>query len=186
MFTATQKAAIKADIIANTDLNSIINNEDGAFAIAFLYNLPASPDFLVWNTNAAVKDIFDAITWANYTPTDAADNTATQTNRLLAVQTKQMNLQNMLQGRDSIDAGKANIRTGLRDAVIALPSGVGGASVSAGGASGVTVLTACTRKSTRLEKLLSTGSAQTGTVTANLPGWEGMTNYQEIFDARNS
>ena len=59
--TSAQQAAIKADILANPDLSAQPNNSDGAFEIARLYNLPASPTFLVWRTDAPTADIFDSI-----------------------------------------------------------------------------------------------------------------------------
>lgn len=182
--TLAQLQAIKADIAANSDLNVFPQNSDGSSAIADLYNIVGNQD--VWRTEAPVAAIYDAITWANYTPADAPDTTAIYTNRLLAIQTKQMNLQNILQGRATVDASKANLRAGLRDAVVAIPAGAGGASVSAGGASGVTVLTACVRKATRIEKLLAPTPATTGTVTANLLGFEGMISYRDIDQARAS
>lgn len=187
--TPSQLAAIKADILASPDLNAQPNNSDGAYEIARLYNLPASPTFNVWRTDAPVDAILDAINWSLYTPQDAADNTATYTNRLLAIQTKQMNLQNMLIGRSSINAAKVNIRAGLRDAVIAVPAGASGAAVSPGGASGATVLAACIRNATRIEKLLATasqGSDTTGTTTARVMGFEGQVSYQDIEAARAS
>ena len=184
--TPAQQATLKAAIIADGALNAQPNTADGAFAIADALNLLASPTVTVWRTNAPVQDIFDAIDWTKYTPTDAPDNTATFTNRALAIQTKQMNLQNMLVGRDSVNANKLNVRAGLRDAVIQLPSGVAGAFVTSGGASGVTVLTACTRPALRIEAILSGVSATTGTVTAFLIGYEGTINYQDVYAARNS
>lgn len=184
MLTAQQLQTIKADIAANADMNTLPDNSDGAFEIARLYNLPSTTD--VWRTDAPTKAIFDAINWSAYTPTDAPDTSALYTNRILSIQTKQMNLQNMLQGRETIDASKANIRAGLRDAVIALPSGTGGAAVTAGGASGATVLAACIRKATRLEKLLSSGPVTTGSTSANLMGFEGSVSYQDIEAAKAS
>lgn len=187
--TPEQLAAIKADILANPDLNAQPATSGGAYEIARLYNLPASPDFVVWRTDAPVDAILDAINWSLYTPSDAPDGTATFTNRLLAIQTKQMNLQNMLIGRSSINAAKPNIRGGLRDAVIAVPAGAGGASVSPGGASGATVLANCIRKATRIEKVLATasqGSDTTGTTTARVMGFEGAITSDDVQAARES
>ena len=120
---------------------------------------------------------------ATFTQTDAVDGTATQTNRLLAVQTKQMNLQSMLQGRDTVNASKANVRAGLRDAVISLPTGAAGASLSAGGAGGATVLAALTRSATLGEKIPAGAPAQTGPTTATLLQHEGPILYQEVVAA---
>ncbi len=182
--TPAQIATIKADIAANADMNTLPANSDGSYAIAELYNQPASPTFNVWRTDASVQAIYDAINWSLYTPVDAPEATGIYTARALAIQTKQMNLQNILQGRDTIDCSKANVRAGLRDAVIAVPAGTNGAAVSPGGASGATVLANCIRPATRLEKLLSTGSATTGSTTANLLGFEGQVSYPQIDLAR--
>ena len=178
--TVAQMAVVKSDVLANNDLNTQPHTADGFFEIARLYNLPPAVQQLVWRTEAPVSAIFDAITWANFTPNDVADVTALYTNRVLLIQTKQMNLQNMLVGRLTLDASKLNIRVGLRDAVIQLPAGTAGALVSAGGAGGVTVLTACTRNATRIEKLLSSTVAAIGGVTANLLGFEGNVSDGDI------
>lgn len=182
--TPAQKAIVKAYIDADPVLSAFPPIIDGSYEIAKALNLYPAADFMAWNTSTPVKAIYDAISWEKYTPTDAADGTAIYTNRVLAIQTKQINLQNMLQGRDYIDATKANIRAGLRDAVIQLPAGAAGALVTAGGTSGTTVLTACTRKSNVIEKLLAVGNATTGSVTANLLVFEGAISPDEVQDAR--
>lgn len=184
ILTPAQNAIIKADIAANGDLNAQPLTQDGADAIASLYNLPAVPAFAVWQTAASVPAVHDAIEFAKYTPVDVADGTVLQTNRLMAIQTKQMNLQTMTQGRLTVDASKANVRAGLRDAVIAIPAGTNGAQVTAGGVSGVNVMTALIRPSTRLEQLLITSSPTTGGVTAGVMGAEGSVGYAEIVAAR--
>jgi hypothetical protein len=179
-FTTAQATIIQADVAADPVLSLLPHNTDGAFAVAEAYNKLATPDFMVWATDASVYKIYDAIDFTKYTPADAAAENTIGTQRLLIIQTKQMNLQNMLQGRTTIDSSKANIRSGLRDATIALPAGVAGANVTAGGAGGSNVLNACLRKATRLEKLLTTGPQTTGTVTADVMGFEGATNYPDI------
>lgn len=184
MLTTAQIATLKADILANSDTNTQPMSSSGNFAIQALYNVASSTD--VWRTEAPIDAIYDALDWSKYTMADAADSTVLQTNRLLQIQTKQMNLQNMLQGRSTVNAAKANLRAGLRDAVVALPAGVGGAAVSVAGASGVTVLTACTRKANRYEKLYATTQATTGTVTANLLVVEGVLSVDDIQLARES
>ncbi|MDO9313388.1 MAG: hypothetical protein Q7T97_02445 [Burkholderiaceae bacterium] len=184
--TPAQLQTLKAAINADPVLLAFPNNSDGAFAIAAAVNLPASPAVNVWRTEAPVADIIDAINWAQYTPVDVVDATSIYTNRLLAIQTKQMNLQMNLQGRESVNASKVNIRAGLRDAVIAVPAGAGGAAVSPGGASGVNVLNACVRNALRVEAILAGADATTGTVTAKLLVFEGSVNYQDIEAARAS
>jgi hypothetical protein len=183
--TPQQLTALKNEINADPALSALPNTPDDAFVIAAALNQLASPDYLVWRTEVPVQAIFDAIEWSKYTPVDAADNSVIYTNRLLLIQTKQMNLQNMIVGRETVDALKANIRAGLRDAVIALPAGAGGALVSAGGASGATVLAACTRQATRGEKVLvAQANVTTGTTTAAIMGYEGQIGYQDVLAAR--
>lgn len=142
--------------------------------------LNAASGSSAWRTDAPIVGILDAITWANYTPTDAiaaSDPTLTQqVGRLLTIQTKQMNLQLMLQGRETLNCARPNVRGGLRDAVIQLPSGTNGANTSPGGASGATVLAQCVRPATRAEVMLaanSQASDTTGTTTARVLTFEG-------------
>ena len=190
--TPAQLATIKADILANPELNAFPAGLDGSYGIAALYNLPAVPAFTVWRTDTPVSAINDAIDDTKFTPTDLP--TVTQLpaeamlwlNRSQMVLIKQANLQRLLQGRDTVDASKANVRASLRDALIALPTGVNGANTSAAGPSAVNALTACTRAATRLEKLLVTSSPTTGTVTAGVMGYEGQVSYPDIEAARTS
>lgn len=180
--TNTQLQALKADILADPTLANQPMTSAGALAIAEAYSIVGSVD--VWRTDAPVFHIIDAINWVNYTPNDSADNTATYTNRALLAQTKQMNLQIMLQGRQTIDASKATIRAGLRDAVIQLPTGAGGALTSPGGASGANVLAACTRKANRGEALFATTQATTGSTSAYIMAFEGSLTSDDVQQAR--
>lgn len=183
MLTPAQTATFKADVLADSTFSNVPHTSDGAFVIEAAYNAPSATNFLVWRTDVPVSNIYDSIDWTKYTPADTPDATVTFTNRALVIQTKQMNLQNILQGRATIDASKANTRAGLRDAVIALPAGASGASIAAGGASGVATLTACTRIATRLEQLLVTSSPTTGKVTAGVMGFEGQISYSDVQTA---
>lgn len=195
LLTEQQAATVKAYIDADPQMSVIPNNSDGAFEIARLFNLPANPTVLVWRTDAPVAVIYDAINWSQYTPSwvpnssDSPATAAVYTNALLMIQTKQMNLQAMTQGRESVNAAKLNVRTGLRDCVISVPSGAiaGGApsNVSPGGASGVNVLTNCVRPASRIEALLSRAAPTLGTITANIMGFEGGISYTDIEEVRN-
>ncbi len=182
MLTTAQLTTLKADILASGDMNTQPMTSAGANAIAALYNVPSTQD--IWRTEAPVNAIYDAISWASFTPSDTVDATATYTNRLLMIQTKQMNLQSMTQGRTTVDASKANLRAGLRDAVTGLPAGASGASINAGGAGGVTVLNTLVRKATRFEKVFAITSATTGAVTANLLVIEGNVSSDDVQAAR--
>lgn len=186
----SQLQTLKNAINANPTWSAYPMGSDGYFALAKVLNATAVPTFVVWRTDAPVANIIDSITWANYTPNDAVGSSDTdpllsrKIGWLLTSQTKQMNLQLMLQGRDTLNCSKATLRAGLRDAVILVPTGTGGANTSPGGASGVTVLTACTRSATEAEKILAGPSEQTGTVTANVLGFEGALTAQDVEAAR--
>lgn len=179
--TPAQQTILRNDIIADPVLSAYPMNGDGAYAIAEAYNLPAAVDFYVWKTSVSTSDIYDNIAWANFTPADTPDGTQTWANRSLACQGKQFNLQTILVGRDSINATKSNIRSGLQDALTGIPSGASGATKS-GGWNNVQAI--MYRKTTRAEKLFATGTGTTGSPA--LLGFEGNLSYQEVELARNS
>jgi hypothetical protein len=190
MLTVTQYQTLKTYILNDVVLNAYPNNEDGDYEIMLMLNALATPDFMVWNTETQATDIVNAVTWDKYTPTDAVP-TDTQLNveiwraRSQAAQIKRDNLWALTDVTNGfINAAKANIRAALRDAVIALPTGASGASTTSGGASGVNVLTACTRKARLIEKVLTTGAATTGTVTADVMGYVGEIQRQDVEIAR--
>lgn len=186
MLTAEQLQTLKAYINSVPAWAALPNNEDNAFFIAAELSKVAAPAFSLWRTEAPTSAIFDAIDWPKYTPSDAADGTAIYTNRLLLIQTKQMNLQTMCQGRETVNANKASVRSGLRDATIGIPAGTAGANTTPGGAGGVNVLNALTRPALLIEKVLAGAQATTGTVTANLIGYEGGIGYQDVVAARSA
>jgi hypothetical protein len=185
MLNATQRATLRAEIVTLSQpgqlFQTAIATENWQF-IADYYNGYPFVSVAGWNTATPVSSILDAITWTAYTPTDAADGTVIQTNRIAIVATKQMNMQNMMAFREELDASKPGIRAGLRDAVIALPTGANGALISAGGASGVNVLNACTRLSSRLEVLFASAPVTTGTVSAVNYTVQGAIGVQELSD----
>jgi hypothetical protein len=181
MLTTAQLALVKAAIIADGALNSQPTNSDGDYAIAEALNALSNPAWYVWKTNASTDDIYDAITWASLTPADAPDGTAIYTNRALLCQAKQLNLQILLQGKQSLNASKLKIRQALTDAVQNVPAGVGGALLDAGWTA---VKQALYRQATRIEQILSTGTGTTG-VPATL-GYENRISYQDVGLARAS
>lgn len=154
------------------DARNAGNNTD----IAAWFNVAS--EAIVWRSSTSVSEVQDAVVWANMTPADVPDGTTAWTNRALACQGKQFNLQNLIVGRDRINSGKANIRAGLQDALTNIPSGVGGASQSAGW---VTIRDAMKRAATKGEALYATG-----TLTSATPGnlvWEGTITRETILDA---
>lgn len=179
--TPAQAAIFAADLAQDGSLSQLPHNSDSADTIAMAYNQLAIPAYYVWSNTTRADAVMDAITWASLTPTDTADGTTLWTNRALMCQAKQLNLQIMLQGRDTVSSGKANIRAGLTDALQNVPSGVAGALVDAGWLGAGKVKTTLTRQATRLEKLFATGSGTTGTPSAL--GYDGQASYQEITAA---
>jgi hypothetical protein len=165
-----QLATLKAAVLADPTANGYRLAGD-AYSLKAWCNSPGTVS--VWRTEAPVSAILDSINLAAYTPNDVADTTVIYTNRALLAQTKQMNLQLMLQGRDRLDASKANVRASLRDAVIQLPTGVAGALVSAGGASGATTLAACVRLATHAEGAFAAAVQTTGATAAQILTFEG-------------
>lgn len=160
--TPVQLATLKAIVQAEPTLqNAILTGQDSA--IADWLNADASPAYNVWRSVTPASDILDSITWANLTPADTPDSTATFTNRALACQAKQLNLQIILQGRDSIATGKTSVRGGLSDALQNVPAGAAGALVDAGWAGAGKVKSTITRTATRAEKALAIGNGTTAT-----------------------
>jgi hypothetical protein len=174
MLTTQQLATLKAAILAETDVTFVEFRSQGATgAMAEWFNVAASPVHAVWATSASVSGIQDAIDYSAYTPNSAVDGTAIVTNRLLAAQTKQINLQLMLQGREALNAAPNRVRSALLDATTNIPTGTNGALQSAAGVDGARVMNALTRPATRGEKLFTAASVQTGTVSANKLTFEG-------------
>lgn len=191
--STSQLQTLKTAINANPTWAAFPQNSDGYADLATVLNVTASPAFSVWRTEMPSNDIIDVINLAGYTPndtildTDSGDLLQRKNGRLLTAQTKQMNLQLLLQGREKLNCSKAIVRSNLRDAVILLPTGTGGAMTSPGGASGATTLSACTRLATEGEKILaapSQGSDTTGTVTARVLGFEGKLSGADVQAAR--
>ena len=187
-WTTSQQQAVRTAVLADGAAAAFKAAGDAFSLKAWLNEQPASGGVSVWRTEALVNDIFDAIDYSRFTPNGALDDAtlldalaaSRRQAQLLAIQTKQINLQIMLFGQRTVNASKPNIRAALRDAVINLPAGNGGASVSAGGAGGVTVLNACTRIARRVEAMLVGADATTGPVTAKLLGFEGLADDELV------
>lgn len=190
MLTTTQYQTLKTFIETTAPYSSINNDEDGDFAIRDLLNQIASPAFKVWNPGTPVTFILDAVDFSKYTPNDAVP-TDTQLNaevwkaRAQAATIKRDNLWAILDVNNGfVNASKVNVRAGLRDAVIAVPTGAGGAATAPGGSNGVNVLNACVRDAKVIEKVLSTGDQTTGTVTAAIMGYVGDITKEDVGLAR--
>jgi hypothetical protein len=179
MLTPAQQAALKAFIEADPVFSLYPHNYDGAYDLAVALQALAEPAFQVWKTDAMVSDIYDAITWANFTPANpSAGSGSDVTNWLLACQGKQFNLQTLLSGRDTLNAAKPNIRSGLQDATTSIPSGVAGAT-KAGGWTNIQLV--IQRPANILEKLFATGTgSQASPATMAI---EGSINHTDLHTA---
>lgn len=180
--TTAQQQTLKAAILAETNATFVAlrdaNNEQG---MADFYN--AQSTFVVWQTSVPIDTITDAIDWARMTPAQAIPATGTDDilrwqARALLCQGKQFNLQNLLIGKQSLAASRANIRAALQDCLTALPSTASGTNQSAGWTS---VQTAMQRTCSLGERLFATGTGTTaspGTLVV-----EGVVSAQDISDA---
>lgn len=176
--TPAQLATLKTAILADPALVAIGRNDT---EMARVLNLPTT--FMVWRSTTPADDVIDAILWDRLTPIDTPDGTAAQNGRELRCQTKQMNLQIILQGRENIATGRPNLRAGLTDALTNVPSGVNGATQDAGWLGAGRVKTVITRAATAVEKVFATG---TGTLGA--PGalvFEGTITVADIGEMWN-
>lgn len=158
--TPAQMATVKADILANNDLNTQPNNTDGAFEIARLYNLQASPAWTVWKTNVSLNDI-----GKKFNGTELAGLTTGNQTRLQTIAAYLIG---------GVDPSIIDNRAFFDDVF----SGAGGTNTRAA------LLALWKRTSTRFEKLLSTGTGSDA-VPATL-GYQGVVSYQDIQAARNS
>lgn len=128
--------------------------------------------FIVWRSTTSAPDIMDAINWANFTPSDVPTGDAAALQREYRCQGKQLNLQILLQGREVLPTGRANIRAGLSDALLNVPAGTGGAMLDAGWLGAGKVKAAISRAANRAEAVFASGTGTAGT-PGNLGSWEG-------------
>ena len=162
--TPTQNAVVKADILANPDLNAIPNSADGAYAIADLYNKIAVPDFIVWKVRLHEQEITSL--------TSAEGTVWSWTAFISRTVGEQEGWSRMFNGTYTINPSLLQVRNGLAD----IFSGGTGAAQR-------THLTAISKeKATRLEKLLATGAGTTLDPATRV--FVGNTNHSEIAEAR--
>jgi hypothetical protein len=72
--STAQLPALKADILADPTLNALPNNSDGAFDIAKVYNLAASPAFWVFRSRVPHQDVVDATSFSDLANITALNN----------------------------------------------------------------------------------------------------------------
>ena len=165
--TTSQQALVKADILASPDLNVQPNSPDGAFAIADLYNLLAVPTFWAWRSSVTIADIYTITTseatrwnWSTYIGRSVAERDCWR--ELGNLGTLNFSLLNTRQAVADIFSGTPAIDVAQRTHITTIGR----------------------RSTTRLEKLLATGTGTT--VSPATMGREGLVSYQDIQQARNS
>lgn len=164
--TPAQKATLKAAIAADSQLNAFLNNTDGAFAIAAILNMTASPDYWVWRSKVTQEEAVGTTT---------EDGTVwSWTTYIGRSQGERDGWREMFADTGAINPSKTNVRQGLAD----IFSGAGGATQR------THLLTVSRRRATRSEKLFSTGTGSTASPA--VMGFEGSLSYQDVDDARNS
>lgn len=153
--TPAQKTTLKADILANSDANTIYENGDLS-ALASLYNLAASPEFVVWKTKVMRQEILqNGFDWTRL------DNLSVGLARVW---------DSMFFDTGSLNPSKANVRAGIEE-------------VWKGTAADLAVRAAvyvhCKRPSTRIERLFATGTGSTA-----VPGllvYEGPLGFGDLI-----
>lgn len=197
--TLAQKLTLRTHIQANTTVlafgggnatiadtfNAASLGSGDAFLIAEWYMLQASPDFFVWRTSVPLNEITDAIDWAKLTPAQAIPTTPqldvlVWTAKAMLCQGKQFNLQNLLLGRASIDASRANIRSAFQDSLTGVPSKNDGTNQAAGWAAVEAIMK---RLAKNIEKVFATGGNGDSATPATL-GFEGVVTGDEISDIK--
>lgn len=158
MLTSAQKTTLKAHIDASSDLNSFPNTSDGAFAVAALLNLAASPAFIVWRSDVSTEEIRAVLVWGEYD----------------ALSVSRQNAFQFLCSNHIVNAALPNVRQGIQS--------IFAGAQQAGNRAALTA--AAKRAASRVEKLLATGTgsdADPATMT-----FEGAITFGDVQDARTS
>lgn len=176
--TAEQNTQVAAFVNSDGRFVTTPHNSDTASGIADLLATYDLTPYKVWSTTVPTKNVYDTVIWANFTPAaPSAGDGQDYANRSLACQGKQFNLQTLL-FRDTIDASKPGIRSGLQDALTQVPSGTAGAFKQCGWTSVQLIIQ---RPANILEKLLATGTGSDASPATM--SFEGRLSYQEVIVA---
>lgn len=170
MLTSQQLATLKADILADSNLNSQPNNDDGNFAIAAIYNAAASPDYWVYRTR---------VSKAEYTQSTSIDGTVfnwTGAGFITRAQGERDAWRELFNGNDECNPSLANVRQAFTD--------IFSGGTAPAPANRTHLATVSRRKATRVEKLFATGAGTTA--NPSVMGFEGSITFQDVSAARNS
>ena len=157
MLIPSQQVILKAAIEADGSLSSIPHTADGAFAIADLFNLEASPAFIVWKTSVTREEILqNGFDWTRL------DNLSVGKARIWS--------EIFVNG--IINAAKPNVRAGIEAVWVGTAADL---------AVRAAVYVHCKRLATRAEKLYATGTGSDAT-PATLT-FEGTINYLDVMSS---
>jgi len=159
-----QKATLKAYVEADSTLNALPHNSDGAFAIAEALKADASPDFIVWRTSVREQE---------FTDDTSSEGTTWSWPAFIARSVGEQAGWNAMFRNGSINAAKANVRQGFVDIF-------SGAQNSAP-AQRAHCAAIAKRKANRLEKLFATGAGSTASPATMVV--EGSVSYAELVSA---
>ena len=169
MLTIAQSQVVKNDIIADPVLNAYPNNSDGNTAIALAYDAVAAPDFWVWRTRVSKREYTNEAsvdgTLFNWTGTGYIGRSAGERDAW----------RELFNEQGFVNPSMANVRQAVQDIF-------SGATPPAP-ANRTHLLTVSRRKTTRIEKLLATGTGSTASPATM--GFEGSLTYQDVEVARN-
>jgi hypothetical protein len=161
--TPEQLAALKAHIDASPDLSGFPLNSDGAFEIAALLNLPATPEYLIWKDSVTEAEILqNGMDWLR------VDNLSVGKARIWE----------WLFKFASANPSKANVRAAFAEVW---------KGTAADNTVRLSVFQHCQKPATRCEKLFSTGAGTTTTQDGVGPAtatWFGSVSYAEVEAAR--
>ena len=166
--TDQQRAALKAEILADPVLASAPNTPDGADAIAKAMNASAAPDFWVWRTSVSKSEMTNTIgpegTTFNWVGAGFITRSAGE----------QAAWRELFGAADSVNASRANVRQAFAD----IFSGTGNAA-----ANRTHLLAVARRKASRAEKLFAAGTGSTASpATMSV---EGSISIQDVEESRN-
>lgn len=158
--TPAQLTTLKNDILADATLNAIPNTADGAFTIAALYNVAASPSFYVWKTSVHRDEVGKAFVATALSAITAGNNDK---------------LANFAVWNDVVNPSRSDQRQFFEDVF----------SVAAGASTRAALLALWKRLASRVEKLFANTAGGNGAeATPALMTFEGLLEYQDVIEAR--
>lgn len=170
MLMPAQYATLKADILANSELNTQPNTSDGNAAVAALYNVAAGPDYWVWKTRTTKDDLV-----AKLGP-DGTSFAWTGTGYITRSQGERDAFNAIFDSSGAINPSIASIRQAFAD--------IFSGGTAPAPANRTHLLAVSRRKATRVEKLYATGAGTTA--APSLMAFEGTLTGHDVDAARNS